>query len=45
MEVGLNPMQTSEGRFVIASVVDVSERKRGELEAPSSVTKWRISRA
>ena len=26
-------MQTSEGRFVIASVVDVSERKRSELEA------------
>ena len=33
VEVGLNPMQTSEGSFVIASVVDVSERKRGELEA------------
>ena len=33
VEVGLNPMQTSEGRFVIASVVDVSERKRSELEA------------
>ena len=28
VEVGLNPMQTSEGSFVIASVVDVSERKR-----------------
>ena len=33
VEVGLNPMQTSEGRFVLASVVDVSERRRGELEA------------
>jgi PAS domain S-box-containing protein len=33
VEVGLNPMQTSEGSFVIASVVDVSERKLSELEA------------
>jgi PAS domain S-box-containing protein len=33
VEVGLNPMQTSEGSFVIASVADVSERKRSELEA------------
>jgi two-component system sensor kinase FixL len=32
VEVGLNPMQTFEGRFVLASVVDVSERKRSELE-------------
>jgi two-component system sensor kinase FixL len=33
VEVGLNPMQTSEGTFVLASVVDVSERKRAEQEA------------
>jgi PAS domain S-box-containing protein len=33
VEVGLNPMQTLEGRFVLASVVDVSQRKQGELEA------------
>lgn len=33
VEVGLNPIQTSEGRLVIASVVDISERKRSELEA------------
>lgn len=32
VEVGLNPMQTFEGRFVLASVVDVTERKRSELE-------------
>jgi len=33
VEVGLNPMQTFEGRFVLASVVDVSQRKQAELEA------------
>mgnify|MGYP003385074391 CR=1 FL=1 len=27
VEVGLNPLQTSEGLFVIASVVDITERK------------------
>ncbi|WP_410497628.1 EAL domain-containing protein [Chitinibacter sp. S2-10] len=27
VEVGLNPLTTSEGRFVIASVVDIEERK------------------
>ncbi|MFO1204895.1 MAG: PAS domain S-box protein [Burkholderiales bacterium] len=33
VEVGLNPMQTSEGMFVLASVVDVRARKQAELEA------------
>jgi two-component system sensor kinase FixL len=33
VEVGLSPMQTFEGRFVLASVVDVSQRKQGELQA------------
>jgi PAS domain S-box-containing protein len=33
VEVGLNPLQTSEGAFVLASVVDVSARKAAELEA------------
>jgi len=33
VEVGLSPMQTSEGDFVLASVVDVSERKQRELAA------------
>lgn len=27
VEVGLNPLQTNEGRFVIASVLDITERK------------------
>jgi two-component system, LuxR family, sensor kinase FixL len=33
VEVGLNPMQTAEGRFVLASVADISERKQNEQEA------------
>jgi len=30
VEIGLNPIQTPEGIFVLCSVVDVSERKRAE---------------
>ncbi|MBI1374763.1 MAG: PAS domain S-box protein [Phycisphaera sp.] len=32
VEVGLTPIQMLEGRFVLASIVDISERKRVELE-------------
>ena len=28
MEIGLKPIQTADGRFVLATVVDVSERRR-----------------
>ncbi len=30
VEIGLNPIHTAEGPFVLASVIDISERKRGE---------------
>lgn len=30
VEIGLNPITTAEGRFVLASVIDISERKRAE---------------
>ncbi len=33
IEIGLNPIQTSEGLFVLASIIDISERKQAELEA------------
>jgi two-component system, LuxR family, sensor kinase FixL len=33
VEVGLNPMETTEGRFVLASVVDVTERKQRDRDA------------
>src|SRR6266404_162390 len=32
IEIGLNPIHTSEGLFVLASIVDISERKLAELE-------------
>ncbi len=30
VEIGLNPLQTSKGQFVLASVIDITERKRTE---------------
>jgi PAS domain S-box-containing protein len=33
VEIGLNPVHTSKGLFVLASIVDISERKLAELEA------------
>ncbi|MGZ8845297.1 MAG: PAS domain S-box protein [Pyrinomonadaceae bacterium] len=30
IEIGLNPIETEEGRFVIASIIDITERKRAE---------------
>jgi PAS domain S-box-containing protein len=30
VEIGLNPIRTDEGEFVLASIVDISERKRAE---------------
>lgn len=39
VEIGLNPLQTAEGTFVLASIIDISERKRArelrELDAMS----------
>jgi PAS domain S-box-containing protein len=33
IEIGLNPIQTAEGLLVLASIIDISERKQAELEA------------
>src|SRR5215475_9834953 len=33
IEIGLNPIQTAEGMLVLASIIDISERKQAELEA------------
>jgi two-component system, sensor histidine kinase PdtaS len=30
VEIGLNPLRTREGRFVLASIIDITERKRAE---------------
>ncbi|MEO7037914.1 MAG: PAS domain S-box protein [Polyangiaceae bacterium] len=32
VELGLNPLHTSEGDFVLSSIVDITERKRSERE-------------
>ena len=33
VEIGLNPIRTAQGLFVLASIIDITERKRAELEA------------
>jgi PAS domain S-box-containing protein len=33
VEIGLNPIHTSEGLLVLASIIDISERKEAELQA------------
>jgi len=30
IEIGLNPIQTDEGAFVLASIIDITERKRAD---------------
>jgi len=30
IEIGLNPLQTADGTFVLASIIDITERKRSE---------------
>ncbi len=32
IEIGLNPIETGEGAFVLASVIDITERKRAEQQ-------------
>ena len=33
VEIGLNPIHTSEGLLVLASIIDISERKQAQLQA------------
>lgn len=33
IEIGLNPIRTSEGLFVLASIIDITQRREAELEA------------
>jgi len=37
VEIGLNPIETEEGQFVLASVVDISARKRAEARFRAAV--------
>jgi len=44
IEIGLNPLETQEGTFVLASIIDITERKRAEefrtaKEAMEAVTR------
>lgn len=36
LEIGLNPMRTDEGQFVLAAIVDISERKQAEADLRQS---------
>jgi PAS domain S-box-containing protein len=35
VEIGLNPLETSEGQFVLSSIIDITERRRNEAERAS----------
>lgn len=37
VEIGLNPIETSEGRFVLASIVDITERKRAQAQIEAAL--------
>jgi len=43
IEIGLNPLETPEGRFVLSSVVDITERKRVEQERENLLVRLRVS--
>ena len=32
VEIGLNPLRTGEGTFVLAAIIDITERKRAEVD-------------
>lgn len=37
IEIGLNPITTAEGHFVLVSIIDISERKQAEAEIAESL--------
>jgi light-regulated signal transduction histidine kinase (bacteriophytochrome) len=45
IEIGLNPITTSQGSFVLASIIDITERKRAEVELRQTVTELARSNA
>jgi PAS domain S-box-containing protein len=45
IEIGLNPLQTPEGSFVLSSVVDITERKRADTERENLLEQLRLFNA
>jgi two-component sensor histidine kinase len=45
IEIGLNPLQTPEGAFVLSSVVDITERKRADMERENLLEQLRTLNA
>ena len=45
VEIGLNPLVTEEGAFVLASIIDISERKRAEDERTRLLESEQTARA
>jgi PAS domain S-box-containing protein len=43
VEIGLNPIKTHEGDFVLAAIVDISERKRAEEERKKAEERFRVA--
>jgi PAS domain S-box-containing protein len=43
VEIGLNPIRTDEGDFVLAAIVDISERKRAEEERKKAEERFRVA--
>ncbi|HEY6341149.1 MAG TPA: PAS domain S-box protein [Bryobacteraceae bacterium] len=41
VEIGLNPIQTKEGTWVLGAIVDISERKRAEAQLRESEERFR----
>lgn len=42
VEIGLNPYQSDQGRFVLASVIDISERKQAAVELKVSEERFDV---
>lgn len=42
VEIGLNPIQTEEALFVLSAIVDITERKRTEVELRASEERFRL---
>jgi PAS domain S-box-containing protein len=45
IEIGLNPLRTPEGNFVLSSVVDITERKRASMERENLLEQLRTLNA